>query len=340
MFNKKKKKDVAEKKVIDTSLKACLGDLSRDVLDKLATSYNIKSLEYKHTIRVIEEIEEAIKQGSFARKEFEKVLLNDIGNFSFFLDLVTNEKVDVSDVNPRVYEGLKNLGLVFLYNKEEKKELVIPKDVIDLLFDQFSKAEDFDRSKLILQYFEGAKNLYGILELDFFVNLFNSHNGELYELSLFELLYILKNYYKDEEMFFVIKNQYIVSKDLIEREEDFVYVFEKRKNKKFFKPNKEILLKYTNPNYFHKTMNHINLKNFIDGYSTDPKLGLEIVGTVCNSLNASRMSIDIVIKMLKSRGIVFEEEKDVKELVHLYRAVERNTRKWSNRGCTDKELGK
>lgn len=335
---KKKNIEMASKKPLNITLKGCLGDLTRDVLNELAVIYDIKSLEYKHNIRVIQEIEQKLTKGSFIQEVVEQILEEDKNKFGFMCDLMRKDYIEVTVMNPETYLPLRNLGLAYGYYIDDEIRLVLPQEIKSVITSRFIKNEDLKRSKLILIYLESFRNLYGLVEVEFLINIFNEQNSDLEKLSLYELLYIVKTYLNDSDISYDVQGQYIVSKELLLKENGVDDIIELRKGKKFYKPSKDIVLKYKNPMYFHKTMDHINLKSFIDRFSKDPRLGLDLVGAVCLGTNSTHMNLEYILKILKSRTIQLVEEKDIKELMNLYKKVEMNTRKWGNKGCTDKEL--
>lgn len=335
---KKKNIEMASKKPLNTSLKGCLSDLTRDVLNELGVMYGIKMIEHRHTVMIIQEIERKSTKSSFIEEVILKMLNEDKNNFGFLCELIKEESVEATEMNPEIYLPLKNCGLAFTYFDGSKVRVVMPQEIKSVISSKFAKKEDLKRSKLILTYLEAFKNIYGLVEVEFLINIFNKQNQDMETLSLYELLYIIKAYGNDIDSSYIIKDQYIVAKEVILAENGMENLLNLRAGKKFYKPSKDNILKYKDSMYFYKTMDHINLKNFIDRFSSDSRLGLDLVGALCLGSNATNMTLEYILKILKSRDIQLVDEKDIKELMHLYKEVNRNTRKWGNKGCTDKEL--
>lgn len=328
--------EMASTKPLKHKLKGCLEDLERKQLDKMATSYGVKSLEYKHVIRVAQEVTKYIRETNYVHDTFVKLLSYDKSKFGAIYDLIANDYVDATKTEEELYQKLNEVGFAFYYCENDNLKIVVPDEIkTDLV--GLNKIEDESRKELILKYLKSFKNIYGVFDVEYFMQVFNEQNKSLDKLNLCEFMSLLKSYNADEKMINVYK-QYIIADELandLEKAEKFI---ESIKVRKYYKPSKDTIMKYEDPLYFHKTMAHINLKNFIDSISSDPKLSLEVISIMCLGSSSDIISAEEFYKTLVSRGVVFKKKSELQTLVDLYNEVEKNTRKWKTRGWTSLEL--
>lgn len=238
--------------------------------------------------------------------------------------------------------GLAKIGLYFLYDigngniesimPEEIKKVIdnIDENKVELVKKRYSEVFDYLRACI---------NFYGVIDVEFFLELFAKHHEDQPELTLKELMHYLEKYnIHNSEI--VHYEGMLVCEALCMYEGDIDKVLEGREGKEYYVPQKEELLKYSNEYYIKKTkyyddlekylLKHLKYKKDVDGIIED--ISIECV---MNTFNIQK-----TISRLQMMGMKIEDMKDIEKLVSLCMEFGNNTHKWINKGWTAAELMK
>ena len=187
-------------------------------------------------------------------------------------------------------------------------------------------------------YARAAINLYGVIAVHDFSEIFNRHNTEqVNDQEVFSLLLplVLKKkwycFYKD----------YIVHYGLME---DFSYAdawIRAQGDKPRFIPEKDEFLAFENPYYESKTqaLHWQRLQDFINKEWPENYQRFRCYNEL---KELSKFSADIskAINIIDQYGLVFNGEKQMQAFLDLVSNACNNTRLWSNKGYSPNELGK
>lgn len=238
--------------------------------------------------------------------------------------------------------GLAKIGMYFLYDIGDGNiESVMPEEIKKAI-------DNIDQSKVelvkkryseVFNYLRACMNFYGMVEVEFFLNLFSQQHEEQHELTLKELIHYLEKYniHNNEIAYY---NDMLVCEALCMYEGDIDEIINGREGKEYYVLPKEELLKYSNEYYIKKTkyydalekylLKHIKSKNEVDGIIED--INIACVMDIFN--------IQSTIERLQMIGMKIEHRKDLEKLFSLFVDYGNNTPKWVNKGWTPAELMK
>ncbi len=184
----------------------------------------------------------------------------------------------------------------------------------------------------IIDYIISLTNLYGIVHRNKVIEIYNMQNNEqISKIEHSENVNLKNN-------FVVIEGEYFVHESIIE-EDDFDNQLRQRKDKPFYIPDKEELLKYRDDLYFEKNKQYRNLfkyvkKNIFKGDEFKADNLCDDIQLIC------QMNFDInqIIDLFNFRNVNFKDEKQVKEVMELVMELANHTRIWENNGHTPHEI--
>lgn len=209
------------------------------------------------------------------------------------------------------------------------------------IFEQYNRTSDVVRCpngrtiirKLIDSYARAAVNLYGIINRDDFVSIFNKQNGDQTsneEIYILLLPLVLKNgwygFYKE----------YIVHYWFFNDFDQADYLLKCQADKPRYIPEKSEFLKYTDED-FEDNDHWWNVYRFmrnVFGYSNDTLEGYEEV----RNYIIFGDGIKELGSILDRHNLIFNEEKQLQEFLDLIMLAKNNTRIWENNGYTPSEL--
>ena len=189
----------------------------------------------------------------------------------------------------------------------------------------------------LTEYIIALSNLYGMIQKDILVEIYNTQNEK--PISLGEVEGYLENPpaelkkghtypYKD----------YFVHETILEFDE-FESMLEKKGDKPFYVPAKEELLRYTDDFYFEKTKQYKVFydyvrKNLLGG---DGVKAQELCEEIRDALELD-LGMSSVSKALERADVVFDNEQQVNEMMRLMMDMSNHIRRWEHNGNTPQEI--
>ncbi|MBF7095559.1 hypothetical protein [Alkalibacter mobilis] len=189
----------------------------------------------------------------------------------------------------------------------------------------------------VVDYIISLTNLYGFVHKNRVVQIYNMQHSDKISTKTIDS-YLNTAHREMEKNFIEVFGNYFVHETIMEFDE-FEFYMEEKKNKPFYVPDKEELLKYKNGLYFEITeeytrlLDHITL-NFYDGDRKKATMLAEDIQGYCEMC----FSAEEFMELFEHRGIAF---KDAEQLDHLLKLVSEtcdNTRIWNHNGFTSKEM--
>lgn len=187
------------------------------------------------------------------------------------------------------------------------------------------------------QYIIALTNLYGMVQKDLVVEIYNSQNDTKINKSDIEL--VINNSPKELEGEFVyIHKDYFVEEAIMEFDE-FEIMLLKKGNKPHYVPNENELLKYVDEIYIEKNkeyealINYVN-ENFFDGDIEKAEEFCEDIYGICQF----DFEVQEVYNTFTYRDINFKDIEQANEVLQLVMDLSNNIRIWENNGFTPQEI--
>lgn len=191
----------------------------------------------------------------------------------------------------------------------------------------------------INQYIIALTNLYGMVQKNKVVEIYNSQNKD--PISIQDIATYFKSSSTElEESFAETYQDYFVHEAIMENDE-FEIMLAKKADKAHYIPSKEELLRYTNNYYFERNKEYIGLLHYLkDNFF---KGDMEQAENVCEDIQGFCQyffDIQYILNSLNNHGIEFQDENQVNEVVEKIILLSNNTRLWENNGFTPNEIAK
>lgn len=180
-------------------------------------------------------------------------------------------------------------------------------------------------------------NLYGLIHKDKLLEIYNSQNKK--SITLKEVEDIMSKSSKElEDNFVYIYKDYFVHETIMAFDE-FYLTLRKQGDKPYYIPNKLELLKYLDEFYIEPSKAYRNLFKFVkkNFFKNEPEQVLSMCEDIHGMLQVDAR-LDFIFPLFGERGLIFEDEAQVNEVLHLLVDLSNNIRLWENRGHTPKEL--
>ncbi|MGN0144065.1 MAG: SEC-C metal-binding domain-containing protein [Clostridium sp.] len=238
--------------------------------------------------------------------------------------------------------GLAKIGMYFLYDIGDGNiESIMPKEIKKVI-------DDIDENKVeivkneyseVFNYLRACINFYGVIDVEFFLELFAKHHEDQPELTLKKLMYYLEKYniHNSEIVYY---NGMLVCEALCMYEGDIDKILEGREGKEYYVPQKEELLKYSDEYYIKKTKYYDDLEKYLLKHLKYKKEVEEIIGEININCVMDTFNIQKTIERLHMLGVKIESMKDIEKLMTLCVEFGNNTPKWINKGWTPSDLMK
>jgi len=184
----------------------------------------------------------------------------------------------------------------------------------------------------LLDYIISLTNLYGLVHKDKVVEIYNMQNKEqISEIGDIEIAELNKNFVYDHEDYFV--HEIILEFDTFDEQ------LQQKKNKPFYIPDKEELLKYTDDFYFERNKQYKKLLNYVkNNYFNDDEEKAEYLCEDIQGICQFGFDIQEVIDLFNIRDAKLTDKKQVKEVMQLVTELTNNVRIWENNGHTPHEI--
>ena len=189
----------------------------------------------------------------------------------------------------------------------------------------------------LTDYIIALSNLYGMIQKDILVEIYNTQNKE--PISLGEVEAYLKNPPAELKMGHTYPHKdYFVHETILEFDE-FELMLEKKGDKPFYVPAKEELLRYMDDFYFEKTKQYKVFydyvrKNLLGG---DGLKAQELCEEIRDAFEFD-LGMTFVSEALERADVVFDNEEQVNEVMRLMMEMSNNIRRWEHNGNTAQEI--
>lgn len=235
------------------------------------------------------------------------------------------------------YGFAQSIGLLQCYYCGDKLLYVVPDEIRDIIAELLKDGflEERKRRDELNKYAVAAANLYGVISLDEFVDLFNSHNEmktDRNEVSCKLLPYLAAG------IGYHIWRDYIAEESFAEDNYDgVIYLLGDRSGKPRYNPSKEELLKYADWDYYEQTPQLEALKKKLDNLLDNEDKVLDVIDEF-HDLTIHGAMISKYMDVLNDVGVVFSGIEEANEFIMLMAEMSNNTRIWENYGHTPAEL--
>ncbi|REE81546.1 SEC-C motif-containing protein [Paenibacillus taihuensis] len=317
-----------------TSLKDILAEITKDRLNFIASNCALAGRSKLKKQELADALYERITNPAFVRSAF---IAAEPKEWELINALMSVPYIQENEIMPDAYLFLMDKGLVFSFLEQDELFIVMPKEVKAAYkkLDRRSFEEERSVSQLVLRYIEAAANLYGICPVEKLIAIINEQNN----ISLTEGEFnAIRLSVSDKMLYWDIQSGLILHEALEgEGLEDYQEFLESVKDKPYYMPPKEELLRYAELDYFEMTPQLEALKSHI----------VEKLGRTERQAEALMDDIQLACAMEEPLAVIMEEfeirkirlnKKQLEELMPIIIAVNNTTRMWSNRGFTPDEL--
>ena len=320
---------------IVTGLSDILKKLIQIDLHSIAENYGIKQPSKISDMEIIARLLKLMTD----RKKIEEILMiASHDEFDLFLEILDMDFMDIDEMPYESYAYLTDYGIIFSFYHQERRYLVVPEEIKDI-YRNINKAvftKHRERYQLFCKYIKALCNFYGAFEPGQFINIFNTFNRDSATLAEFNKIY--QNLTLKRQDFFN-HGKYILGEYFGNVSYDEMDSFvEKIKGKPYYMPGKEELLKKADDLYFEMTPQITALRDYVLSNMCKNE---EIVDSLIEDIELlcfTEEPLYEVIYEFKRNGLLFESTKQLNILMPLLADVYNNTRTWTNRGYSAKEI--
>lgn len=195
------------------------------------------------------------------------------------------------------------------------------------------KSETMDQ---LIQYIIALTNLYGMVDKDKLVEVYNSQNENQVKLKEVEAL-LLDLPEELDHAFIMIHKDFFVHEAIMLYDE-FGLMLTKKADKPYYIPAKKELLKYVDESYFEKTKQYHALRSYIKGFFHDDEERAEDFCYHIHGMCKFEFDMQSIMESFNEQNINFRDIDQVNELMSLITALSNNIRIWTNNGHTPNEI--
>ena len=307
-------------------------------LEQLAKLYGVKGAYKLKKAELVDALLEAIPV-----KMPEILPMLDEADIERFEALFEQDKIVQADERLDSYYNLMELELVqFIKNKKESKLCVAP--MIKDAYKNINMSEimpQIRRNSQLREYVISILNLYGIVKLNWAVELFNKYYApEVTEEELSGLVKadmrlvcqskIMDGYIVEETIYALDKNNF---KDFVAATVD----------KDYFVPSKELLEKVNDETFYEPSLQVEKLKahlrkNYLNNEETIEEAVIAVTMIARVDCDKTGKTMELMLEELTNVGVQFDNLAQINEMIKHIVPVVNVTRKWINKGYTAQEL--
>ena len=199
----------------------------------------------------------------------------------------------------------------------------------------FFKKED--SMKQVTQYIIALTHLYGMVQKNKVVEIYNSQNDHTIGVENVEM-YFLAPSKELEDNFVETYKDYFVHESIMEFD-DFQRMLIQKADKPYYVPRQEELLKYVDDLYFERNKEYKALLDYLKHNLFDGKV--DQAENLCEDIQGIcqfSFSMQEIFDSVNNFGIEFQDENQVNELVQMITMLSNSTRLWENNGFTPNEI--
>lgn len=270
-------------------------------------------------------------------ENFKNLLLPFEKDFLDYIYNVFNKKIIPNAEETDIY----NVAPFWYYVYCNDKETFVAEE-FGPLFTKIYNSDEFKKEnakvRLLADYCCSAINLYGIIDTQELLEIYNKQNKEkLTEEKYTEYIGLL---YRDEEPFELLMG-YLVDPiiALVDNGDMFEYLYSNQRGKPRYLPSKREFLKFADELYFQRTPQYNEFFNYINkNYIKDREECEEICSEI--QFICSHENMNFVFDVLERNDISPKNESQAKHILGLITDIQNNSRNWLNKGYTPIELNK
>ncbi|MHB1276245.1 MAG: hypothetical protein ACYC0D_10180 [Candidatus Humimicrobiaceae bacterium] len=245
---------------IVTSLSDILKELIQIDLHSIAEKYGIKQPSKISDMEIIARLLKLMTD----RKKIEEILMiASPDEFNLFLEILDMDFMDIDEMSYESYAYPMDYGIMFSFYYQERRYLVVPVEIKDI-YGNINKAvftKHRERYQLVCKYIKALCNFYGVFEPVQFINIFNTFNQDRITLAEFNKIYQKFTLRRQD---FFNHGKYILEEYFMHVSYDEMDSFvEKIKDRPYYIPGKEELLKRADDLYFEMTPQLTALRDYI-----------------------------------------------------------------------------
>jgi|GEM_PF-3226653 len=314
------------------SIKDILELYNMTELRTLAKSWDVSSISKLKKEQLISEISKA----TFNTEILEGYLLG-LSEYEWEF-LISAAQADTYKDEKVIYNNmitLKNLMAVVLFDNDGELVFVVPDEIKEAL--RKLDENGFMKKKLfgdtMNKYASAAVNLYGAIEIDEFVKLYNSYTGNSVDKNT--VTEAIRPYISDDGDYLLRKN-YIISIEFDEIYGGIEELEQSRSGKPMYVPNKDEFLLYADFNYFEETPQTKKVLNLLKKVVEKDIFAENMLAELHYYIVCQESLKDI----LGNFEDVFDEltKSEVEAIITAITDMINNTRVWSNYGHTPVEI--
>lgn len=314
---------------VTESLSEGLGRLKRDLLKDLAQDLLVDIKSSSGKAQLVEHVSQAVVR-SFA----DLVFYLPVVNLHFLRRFGGDTRLTVAK-DELLYRDIShshNLGYLMVFDTGGTYTLVLPRVFADILaeldFDALLKAAEFHQR--IAGYAISLTNLYGVLDIDQFSNVWNRYEVErLTPASAGDELAVLTfSWYS-----FWYENEYIVSSyfETYEAVEEFL---SNVKDIPYYVPSRQELRSFFTDPYDESSPAAQAMRSFLSEYDLPGGEDFDDLMADLADVCIADTGMDDALGLLQEYGILFKGLPESDKFSHLYAELDNHARKWVLRGHT------
>ena len=305
-------------KVIKVSLSKILAELKVSELKALAQIHKLKNRSKMKKQELVAALEVQLKNPNIVSSLNEQASKQNLLPFSELLG---------SEVCEKTVDFWQSNGYLFY----QDKSLIIPEE---LVLDQNDIADEHPLYNLVKDYCLAAINLYGVVSIDKFIEIYNSQND--IKLTKDEFVQIFNS---QEIEYIKLTDKYIVAEYILKSDDlSIEQVLGTQGDKPYYIPAKDQYLKYADDFYYDDSAHLEELRNYIiKNYSKNEEVVTSLINDI-QGLISVKASLDVILESFYKYNIQFKSAKQLKKIVPYITNVQNNTRIYTNRGFSVNEL--
>lgn len=191
---------------------------------------------------------------------------------------------------------------------------------------------------VLFDYVVALTNLYGIVDKEKVIEIYNTQNDPKKTISDVEAL--MRNN-KDElrKNHVEIEGRYFAHEALFVIENELEQLLRKQAGKPYYIPDKEVLLRYKDDEFHEETAQTKKMYRFLEKYVQSDNVNSveDVFYEVLGNCEMEVQPINI-IHDLEQIGVTFPTEKEIIQALNLITDLYNHTRLWANNGFTPAEL--
>ncbi|WP_055109308.1 Rho termination factor N-terminal domain-containing protein [Paenibacillus ihumii] len=323
---------------VTTSLPDILQDLTKVRLSSLASACNLPGRSKMKKQELIEALTAYMTDAEHLQSA---LLITDALEWQLFESLLRQPVLQNNLILIEHYWYLMNHGLVFTYFSEGQLYIVMPDEIRDA-YAQLDHADFHNKRtgiQLVHEYILAMTHLYGVIEPDKFIEIYNGQNSEPLEQERFKELFEML---ASREQNYTMAGGYIVDGYLSAEEsrEELEELLSQINDKPQYVPKREDLLKYADDDYFEMTPQLTKLRAYIQKeICRDAEMVEYLIDDIQLACTMQAAPGDLIHEF-ERRGLKFQSMEQADIVVALMNDVYNHTRLWIYRGHTPFEMNR